>query len=166
MEEKLNFSAVINYSERYAEKITTTFFKETNSISGKQILELSHIKQINLFILRAVFQAWRHEIKKMKSPYFDNENAEVRDALTNYQNVLSRHISISKADFQPMLIKATSQTLFLIMDPYDFYSELLDRKNGSGITLKQLESEIKYIQINRPPLENLVETMKKKICHP
>ena len=162
MEEKLNFNAVIQYSEKFAEKITSKAFNKQNSISGKQILELCSIKQINLFILRELFQAWRQEIKKMKSPFFDFENTEVKEALTNYQNILSRHIAVSKKDLQPLVIKATSQTLFLIMDPYDFYSELLDRRNGSGLTLKELESEIKYIQINKPPLENLVQTMKQK----
>lgn len=162
MEDKLNLNAVENYSISYAEKVAASFFKDHKIITGPQILALSGIKQINLFILRELFSAWNKEILRLKSPYFNYDAKEVKEASTHYQNVLSKNISVSKNELQPLLIKATARTLFLIMDPYDFYSEMLDQKEGSGIAIKDLESEIKYVQVNRPPLESLVQKMKEK----
>lgn len=84
------------------------------------------------------------------------------EALLKFQNLLSLHISISKENFQPLLKKAVHQTLFLILDPYDFYSDTLDNGKGGTLRVEDLKSEIKFVKINRTPLEKLLTSLEEK----
>ena len=105
---------------------------------------------------------WQSEIKKLESPYFDYDAPAVAASLSNFQNTLSNHISIGKADFIPLLRKAVSQTLFLLLDPYDFYSETLDTQGKASLLVSDLRTHIKYVKINRAPLEKLLEKLDER----
>ena len=68
----------------------------------------------------------------------------------------------AKDHFLPLLKKGVSLTVYLVLDPYDFYSDTLD-KNGNGIIkVTELKNEIKYIKINNRPLERLVQKLEEK----
>ena len=162
MDEKISLKAVEHYSETYSTKVATLFFDGKEKITGLEILNLCEIKQINLFIVRELMHAWRVETQKLKSPYFNYQAKEVADALQHFQNILSNHISIAKNDFFPLLKKAAIQTLFVILDPYDYYSDTLDRQGQGYINLADLRNDIKYLKINRPPLERLVQKLEEK----
>jgi hypothetical protein len=162
MDEHLNLKAVDDYSDDYASKMTASFFASKDQITGPEILKLSSVQQVNLFVIRELLYAWKHEGMKLRSPYFDYSQPEVTEALAKFQNLLSNHISISKENFQPLLKKATSQTLYLILDPYDFFSDILDRQGGGVVQTGELKNEIKYLKINRAPLERLVQRMEEK----
>jgi hypothetical protein len=162
MDENLNLKAVDDYSDDYASKLTTSFFASKDKITGPEILKLSQIQQVNLFVIRELLHAWKHEGMKLRSPYFDYSQPEVTEALARFQNLLSNHISISRENFQPLLKKATSQTLYLILNPYDFFSETLDRQSSGVVHTEELKNEIKYLKINRAPLEKLVQRMEEK----
>jgi hypothetical protein len=162
MDEHLNLKAVDDYSDDYASKMTASFFASKERITGPEILKLSTIHQVNLFVIRELLHAWKHEGMKLRSPYFDYSHPEVSEALAKFQNLLSNHISISRENFQPILKKATSQTLFLILNPYDFFSETLDRQGSGKLHTEELKNEIKYLKINRAPLEKLVQRLEEK----
>jgi hypothetical protein len=162
MDEHLNLKAVDDYSDDYASKMTASFFASKDRITGPEILKLSTIQQVNLFVIRELLHAWKHEGMKLRSPYFDYNHPEVSEALAKFQNLLSNHISISRENFQPLLKKATSQALFLILNPYDFFSETLDRQGSGTLHTAELKNEIKYLKINRAPLEKLVQRLEEK----
>ncbi|HZX72930.1 MAG TPA: hypothetical protein VFE57_00805 [Cyclobacteriaceae bacterium] len=162
MEEKISLKAVDHYSEVYATSLCTSFFGQHEKITGQQILQLCEVKQVNLFIIRELLKTWKLESQKLKSPFFDYQSKEVKDALANFQNVLSNHIAISKSDFLPLLKKAVNQTLFLVLDPYDFYSETLDGRGQGFIKIEELKNDIKYIKINPAPLESLLLKLEEK----
>ena len=162
MDEKISAKAVSEYSTAFSSKVTDTFFSKNQKISGAQILKLCAPRQINLFVVRELLKAWKQETAKYKSPYFDYEDKEVKDALLQFQNILSNHISIAKDHFTPLLVKAVDLTMFLILDPYDFYSDTLDRDGNGNINVSELKNEIKYIKINQRPLENLVQKLEQK----
>lgn len=162
MDEKISLKAVNHYSEVFASKLATSFFDQHDKITGQQVLGLSEIKQVNLFIVRELMKTWKQESQKLKSPYFDYQSREVKDALATFQNVLSNHIAISKSDFLPLLKKAVSHTLFLVLDPYDFYSETLDSHGQGFIKIEELRNDIKYIKINPAPLEKLLHKLEEK----
>lgn len=161
MDEKISLEAIALYSDAYAEKVLKNAFANKEKIEGKEILSLCDVQQINLFILRELFKAWKDEFKKLKSPYFNYEHAEVKDALENFMSVLSKNISISRPHFAPLLKKAVSQTVLLVLDPYDYFSFLI-----SGTTNKldvvAFREEIKYLKINKAPLEKLLERLEEK----
>jgi hypothetical protein len=162
MDEKISLKAVDHYAQQYALHLVNSFFSKKNKISGPEILQLSEVKQVNLFVVRDLLSAWKKESEKLKSPFFDYEAPAVNEALITFQNTLSNHILISRQNFLPLLTKAVNQTIYLILDPYDFYSDALDKKEGGSILTADLKNDVKYIKINKAPLENLVLQLEEK----
>jgi len=162
MDERLSFKAVDEYSEDFTSKVASAFFSRKERITGPEILSLCAVQQVNLFIVRELLTAWQSEGQKLQSPYFDYSAKEVKEELARLQNTLSNHISISRENFQPLLKKAVSQTLYLIIDPYDYFSDILDRRGSGHLRTADLKNEIKYLRINRPPLERLVQRLEER----
>ncbi len=113
MDEKISLEAIALYGDAYAEKVLKGFFASKDNINGQEILSLCSVQQVNLFVVRELFKAWKEDTRKLKSPYFDFENPEVKEALDAFMNIASQHILISKAHFSPLLKKAVSQTLLV-----------------------------------------------------
>jgi hypothetical protein len=160
--EKISLQAIENYSEAYAGTVASEFYSKSLKISGQQILGLTEIKQVNLFVIRELMTQWQIEAQKVKSPYFDYTAEEVAISLKAFHNTLSNHISVAKADFIPLLKKAVYQTLFLLLSPYDFYSETLDSQGKSALLVTDLKNHIKYVKINKAPLEKLLERLEER----
>lgn len=161
MDEKISVKALEDYSDDYASKVAASFFSTKEKISGPEILQLCEIQQINLFVIRELLKAWRLEAQKLRSPYFDYSAPPVAEALTQFHNLLSNHIAISRENFQPLLRKAVSQTLSLILNPYDFYSVTLTTQ-GDPLKWEELRNDVKYIRINRTPLDRLLSNLEQK----
>jgi hypothetical protein len=156
MDEKISLKAVDQYAIQYANLVADSFFSRKEKITGPEILSLCEIKQVNLFVINELLDVWKQETQKLKSPFFDYQAKPVADILSQFQNTLSNHILIGKSDFLPLLKKGVSQTLYLILAPYDFYSDTLEGKGNETIDLNELKNKVKYIKINRAPLEKLV----------
>ena len=109
MDEKISLEAIALYSDAYAEKVLKRAFASKEKINGQDILSLCEVQQINLFIVRELFKGWKEETRKLKSPYFDYENAEVKEAMDNFMGTLSKNIAITRQHFAPLLKKAVSQ---------------------------------------------------------
>jgi hypothetical protein len=161
-EERLSFKAIDDYSDDFSSKVVAAYFSNRERITGPEILQVTALEQVNYFVLRELLVAWRHEGQKWRSPFFNYQAAPVAEAVRNLSNVLSKHISISPENFQPLLKKAVSAALFLIVDPYDFFSDVLDRSGSGTVKVEELKSDIKYIKINRPPLERLVQQLEQR----
>jgi hypothetical protein len=161
MDEKISLEAIGAYGDAYADKVSKSFFSSKKKISGPEILNLCNVRQINMFLVRELLLNWREETRKLKSPYFDYENTEVREALNNFITVLSNHISVDEEYFLPLLRKAVRQTLLVIFNPYDFFSILVTGKDNR-IELEQFKEEIKYLKINKAPLTRLVQKLEQK----
>ncbi len=161
MDEKISLEAIALYGDHYADKMTAQFFSSKDRISGKEILSLCNVHQVNLFVVKELFKAWKEEIKKQKSSFFNYDHAEVKEALDIYMGVLSNHILIDKAHFMPLLKKAVSQTLLVIFDPYDFFSILIAGKSNK-LELASFREEIKYLRINKAPLEKMMRNLEEK----
>jgi len=162
MDERFSLKAVDDYSDDYSSKVTASFFASKERITGQDVLKLSAIQQVNLFVIRELLHAWKHEGQKLYSPYFDYTHPEVAESLAKFQNLLSNHISISRENFQPLLKKAVSKTIYLIVDPYDFFSDILDRQGNGFVRTEELRNEIKYLKINQPPLDKLLKRLEEK----
>ncbi len=162
MDEKISSQAIGQYSEHYASKLADQFFSKKENISGPEILTLCDIKQVNMFIIRELMHAWKQESEKLKSAYFDYQATAVKEALTQYQNTLSNHISVSRKNLAPLLETAVTKTIYLIMAPYDFYSETLDRYGKGYLKTDYLKGEVKYLRINQAPLERLVSKLEEQ----
>ncbi len=162
MDEKISSNAIEQYSEEYATKLASRFFENKEKITGPEIILLCEIKQVNLFVIRELMRVWSLEAEKLKSPYFNYQAQAVIEAMTQFQNVLSNHISITKADLLPLLRASVAKTIHLILAPYDFYSDTLDRHGKGYLKTDVLMNEVKYLKINKAPLEKLVIKLKER----
>jgi hypothetical protein len=161
MDEKISLEAIALYSDAYAEKVLKRAFASTEKISGQDILTLCDVQQINLFIVRELFKGWKEETKKLKSPYFDYEHPEVKEALEKFMGILSTHIAIDRQHFAPLLKKAVSQAVLVVLDPYDYFSILVSGTHNK-LDVSGFREEIKYLKINKAPLERMLQKLEEK----
>lgn len=162
MESKINIASVEEYSKKFAGKVSEDFFSNNKVITGHQILDLCNIHQINLFIIRELFLRWQEETRKLKSPYFDYENQEVRQALNEFMNVLSEHIAVKKEDFGPLLEEAVKNAILLIFTPYDYYSLEIEKSRKSHNLLEDFKNLAKYVQINKGLLNAFINRFQQE----
>lgn len=123
MTNKWNEAEIKNTSQGFAEVVCEEYFKSKENINGSEIINLTEVKQLNLFILKELFEKWQKEVTNLKSPYFDYSEPEVQKALDDFMNILSRHISIGKEHFRSVLESAVKRTIFLFSDPKSFFVE-------------------------------------------
>ncbi len=149
VEQTINYEEINQYSQAFARRLNDYFFIDHSFISGKDILSFCDIKQVNLLIIKNLYEKWQEETARLKSPYFDYQNQQVQDALQTFMNVLSKHIQIQKQHFYPLLVNATKDTLTLILDPKAFYTEEIRKRKPSLITTDSFSDMKKYIQYNK-----------------
>ncbi|MFN6946788.1 MAG: hypothetical protein ACK4ND_17705 [Cytophagaceae bacterium] len=151
----INKPQLNSYSLALAEKISSEFFSDKNEISGKEIIILTSINQLNLFIIRNLFDRWKDEEEKLKSPYFDYDNSEVKDALKNLLNKLSNNILIKKEFFKPLLNKAIYDTLYYALEPKEYLIEYLSSRDFTNA--QQIKDQKRFHKINRELYVQLIE---------
>jgi hypothetical protein len=161
MDEKISLEAIALYSDAYAEKVLKRAFASKEKINGQDILSLCEVQQINLFIVRELFKGWKEETRKLKSPYFDYENAEVKEAMDNFMGTLSKNIAITRQHFAPLLKKAVSQAVLVVLDPYDYFSMLVSGTHNK-LDVAAFREDIKYLKINKAPLERMLQKLEDK----
>lgn len=135
-----------SYSKDFSQIICDDHFDDKKYISGQEIIELTPSTQLNLMIIRALFEDWQQQIDTLaQSPYFDYSNKAVKQALSSFMNVLSRAIRIEKKDFELLLKKAVEKTIYLATDPVDFIEQLLNAASGNPASFtKELKKYIKW----------------------
>jgi hypothetical protein len=161
MDEKISLEAIGVYGDTYADKVSKNFFSSKHKINGSEILSFCNVPQVNMFIIRELLVTWREEAKKLKSPYFDYDQPEVKTVLNNFMTTLSKNISVEQEFFVPLVKKAVRQTLLVIFNPYDFFSILITGKNNK-LELSGFKEDIKYLKINKQPLQRLVDKLEEK----
>lgn len=161
MDEKISLEAIALYSDAYAEKVLKRAFASKEKLNGKDILSLCEVQQVNLFIVRELFKGWKEETKKLKSPYFDYEHPEVKEALEAFMGTLSTHIAIDRQHAGPLLKKAVSQAVLVVLDPYDYFSILVSGTHNK-LDISGFREEIKYLKINKAPLERMLQKLEEK----
>lgn len=157
-ESRLNTKSIDAYSAEVCGKLTEDFFRAKKTISGQEILKLTPIKQINYFVLKNLFTKWQSEMTRLESPYFDYKSEDVKKSLQSLMNVLSQNILITEEHFPPLLKSAVSETLFLILSPYDYYHSNIEEM--PSLTLKYLRSQAKYIRINKHLYMNFLDEVE------
>ncbi len=162
MEEKISTKAIDRYSNLFASKLADTFFQQKEKISGREILSLCEIQQVNLLVVKELMRLWNDENQNWQSPFFNYEAKEVQQSMAQFKNTLSNNILISKKDFLPLLKTAVAQTLYLVLAPYDFFANVLDAKGKGLLRVEDLKNETRYLKINKAPLEKLVEKLEER----
>lgn len=159
MSNKLNLSAVERYSKAFAAKVCNDFFAEYSSITGKQILGLTSLQQVNMLTIKALFDKWQADTQRLRSPYFDFGASEVQQALKTFMNTVSQHISIKREHFEPLLVDSVGETLVLILEPQTFYKELMRDLPSFKFSQENIRPLTKYILINKDILPKIAEKL-------
>jgi hypothetical protein len=158
MDERISLDAIASYSETYADKLADSFFQQKQYITGPEILTLSPVQQVNYFAVAELFKAWKSEVEKLRSPYFDYSHPDVQELFNRFMNVLSRHIRVEKHHFLPLLTGAVRSALLVIFSPYDYFSAVVSGKDNV-LHREVFRDELKYLKVNKAPLEHLLQKM-------
>ncbi|GCC52137.1 hypothetical protein SanaruYs_23730 [Chryseotalea sanaruensis] len=161
MEDKISQQAISRYSQVYAHKILDRFYAQKQFIGGQEILTLSEVEQINLFVIQSLFKTWKSEIQNSRSVYFDYEAQAVLEAQQNLMNVLSRHIHVRREHLEPLVLQSVVKTLNDVLNPYDFFSKLIT-SNNNELHLQDFKEELKYLKLNKAPLLRLSQMLEEK----
>jgi|GEM_PF-626601 len=162
MSNKFHQSALTDYTRSYARRVCADFFSNHTFISGKQILNLTPIGQINMFIVSNLFDKWKADTEKFRSPYFDFTHPEVEEAMRSFMNMVSQHIAVRREYLEPMLADALRRTLTLIFDPRYYFDELLRNQPDFTLTADSAKQIVRYTQINKFVATGLADRMNGK----
>jgi len=157
MEGNINHEVITNYSKTVAKQLINEFFKQKSAITGKEILKFCDIKQVNLFIVKILFENWKAEFDKLRSPFFDYQSEEVLMAAKKFMNVLSKNILIEKENFQPLLEEALYKTVLLIFSPYEYYLQEINKPTFQQLSIMDLKDMQKYVKINGHLLQEYIK---------
>jgi hypothetical protein len=156
---KLDLSAIESYARQYAAKVCDDFFNRNATINGQQILKLSNVAQVNMFVVSDLFERWKANTEAFKSPFFNFEHPEVTDALKTFMNTVSQHIMVKREDFEPMLSNAINKTIVLLLDPSKYFDEFVRDSPDFTLTKERLTQLSKYTKINGQVSKALTEKL-------
>jgi hypothetical protein len=158
MEDKYNQLHLERYSKELANVLCDSHFASHDTINGPQLLHFVPVKQVNLFVIKELLLKWNQEMANLRSPYFDFENEDVKEALLNFMNVLSRKIKMKRDAFEPLLQKAVYDTFLVVLAPSVTLEDKFLRVQEE-ITLPKLQENLKYIDLNKSLFAGFIETL-------
>ena len=158
MQKKLNEDFIEKYSEEFAVKISEDFYASHSHISGQEILSITPSKQVNFFIIKLLFNNWQQESQRLESPFFNYAAPEVKEALLQFMNVLSRFIKVERKEFEQLLQDAVRDTLFLIMSPNVYLEIEFDRKGSEVLSDRVAKNILKYIKLSKSGFASYFQT--------
>ncbi len=158
MEHKYNQLNLERYSATLAKVLCDRYFAGSPSVNGQQIIGFTPVKQVNLFIIKELLHRWNQEMANLQSPYFDFENDEVKEALVQFMNVLSRKINIKRPHFEPLLVKAIADTFKWVIDPVPAFEDKF-MPLQDNLTATKLQSNLKYISLNKELVKDFLDTL-------
>jgi hypothetical protein len=149
MSYKLKHESISNFSTQVAALICSKLFTNRDKIDGESLTTITKVRQVNSFVVRSLFGKWQEEMQKLKSPYFDFENKEVKKGLNAFMDVLSNHISVGKSHLEPLLVEALEESILLMFDPQT-YVKLSVESNPDF-----LKGDLKYIKCHQKAFKTL-----------
>ncbi len=153
MSYKLKPESVDDIVKDVANKILSETFSQADKVDGEKLIALTNSRQVNSFLIRSLFHQWRNEVEQLESPYFDFKHEKVKDALKQFMNVLSNHISIDQSHLGPILLMALKDTILISFTPELFLDEVLNRSDKP----QDLKKQLKYIKTHRDAFKALCD---------
>jgi len=157
MTTQINSNYLKKYAEEFALKVCDRFFANRQFITGQDIVQLTPSLQVNLFIIKRLFELWQEELGKLKSsPFFDYRDIAVHEALTQFMNVLSRRIKMERNYLAPILEEAVIHSIQVATDPVNFFQHEL-QKAPAGKMNDFLKENKKYYKWNETLISSLID---------
>lgn len=160
MNDKYSLAKCAQYGRRLAARLCDQHFgsQSAAALDGAAVLKFTPVRQLNLLVVRQLLGQWQAETARLRSPYFDFEAAPVQAALAQFMNVLSRHISMGRAAFEPLLAQAAADTLGIVADPAGSFQRLLLGQTEAP-TLAVLRDSLRYLDIDKAFFQGFVESL-------
>lgn len=133
--------------------------RPTATLDGPAVLSFTPIRQVNLFVVQALLGKWTAEMAQLRSPYFDFEDADVRQALTQFMNILSRRIRLSRPTYEPLLAQAVADTLAGALSPADTLATKLLPAEAAPRPPEQLRESLRYLDTNKALFESFINAL-------
>ncbi len=156
---KLNQVAVQDYAEQFAQAVCDKHFSTHAEVRGGQIMNLTPTRQLNLLVIKNLFERWQEETENVKSPYFNYEVPEIVEAMETLMNLLSKNISVKRVYFEPLLSEATEDTLKLLLAPFLFYQATFERYGMRFHVQDDFRASTKYIKTHTKLLTKIIEKL-------
>ncbi|MDQ2770588.1 MAG: hypothetical protein M3Y54_08820 [Bacteroidota bacterium] len=160
MNDKYSLAKCTQYGRRLATRLCDQYFdaQAHAAIDGPGILKFTPVRQLNLLVMRQLLGQWQAETTRLRSPYFDFEVPPVQMALTQFMNVLSRHISLSRTAFEPLLAQAATDTLGLAADSQGSFQRLL-LGTAETPTLESLRDGLRYLDFDKAFYQGFLDSL-------
>ncbi|TGE17004.1 hypothetical protein [Hymenobacter elongatus] len=164
MKDKYSQAKREQYGQRLASHLCDQHFgpAPTATLDGPAVLRFTPIRQVNLFVVQQLLAQWTAEMARLRSPYFDFEAPDVRQALTQFMNALSRRIKLSRAAFEPLLAQAISDALGVATDPGPTFEHKLLGGQPTA-TAEQLRDALRYLDLDKALFQGFIDTLTPNI---
>ena len=146
------------YIGNYIKKLQDNLEKKV--LRGNDIIELTSSKQLNLFILKNIYDAWNKNFEKNKIIYFNYENKEILSAVTSLKNILSNHIEVDIKNLKGLIKKSIIELIEYVIYPKNFIKkDILKEIKLAG---ESINRRSKFFIDNKKVFNNLIESSKEK----
>ena len=160
MNDKYSLAKCAQYGRRLAARLCDQHFgsQPDATLDGPAVLKFTPVRQLNLLVVRQLLGQWQAETARLRSAYFNFEAEPVQSALTQFMNVLSRHICLGRAALEPLLARATADTLGLVADPLGSFQRLL-LGAAETPTMNSLRDAVRYIDIDKAFYQGFLDSL-------
>ncbi|QNH61758.1 hypothetical protein [Hymenobacter sediminicola] len=167
MNNKDNATFREQYGRRLAAQLCDQHFgaRPTATLDGPAVLRFTPIRQVNLFVVQQLLAQWTQEMARLRSPYFDFEAEDVRQSLTQFMNVLSRRIKLARPTFEPLLARAITDTLAILLDPATTFEQKLLGAQATA-TPEQLRDSLRYLDVDKVFYQDFLESLPAGTAQP
>ena len=146
------------YISNFIKKLQDNLEKKV--LQGNDINELTISKQLNLFILKNIYDAWNKNFEKNKSIYFNYKDKKVLSAVASLKNILSNHIEIDIENLKDLIKKSIIEVIEYVFNPKNFINDdILKEINLSG---ESINRRSKFFIDNKKVFINLIESSREK----
>ncbi|MAS39423.1 MAG: hypothetical protein CMB84_05460 [Flammeovirgaceae bacterium] len=146
------------YISNYLNKLEKDL--ENKILKGNDILELTTSKQLNLFILKNIYDNWISNFEKNKSNFFDYESDDILDKVNSLQNTLSNHIHIKFEDLRILVKKSIIDLVKYMYDAKVFIKN--DLNNDKILSNLNLDRRSKFYIENKGVFKSLIEKVQNE----
>ena len=146
------------YISNYLNKLEKDL--ENKILKGNDILELTTSKQLNLFILKNIYDNWILNFEKNKSNFFDYESDDILDKVNSLQNTLSNHIHIKFEDLRILVKKSIIDLVKYMYDAKVFIKN--DLNNDKILSNLNLDRRSKFYIENKGVFKSLIEKVQNE----
>ena len=142
--------------DSHLEKIQIIF--ESEKIKGKDLLNITQFRQLNLFLLKNIYDMWNSNFEINKMKYFNYESNDVIIATNTMMNTLSNNISIEMKHFNELFRDSSQQILSLAYNPKSFIKK--DLLTNEWYDEDRIKKKSKYYHYHKKLFQILINKIK------